>query len=257
MKKILLLIIAPFAFLSALSAQITREEADGIVSERMSRETPPYTVYAKAEVQELGITVTTSAGEMIELDYDCWVYYVQYPGQSDENPVSSRYLIVKRSDGNLLEINAKHDVGPNDLAEWREVAPIEIPFTEYSLPGSSYTLCRFTGTSCKWTDFNYYNRVVIINDQEELMKYIDCAEGNSPPAVDFSKHTLLLTKGGTPHQIVETKTVFLQYAANDYELQMTVNQGYATAPDCWHTSILVPKIADEATVTLVLNNFRF
>ncbi|MCL1943077.1 MAG: hypothetical protein FWF54_05960, partial [Candidatus Azobacteroides sp.] len=112
--KIILLIIAPFAFLSALSAQITRNEADEIVSERMSREVQPYTVYAGENVQTEGVTVTTSGGETLELDYPCRVYYIRYT-----DTASGRYLIVKESDGNLLEINAKDDAWPSDLAEWK------------------------------------------------------------------------------------------------------------------------------------------
>ena len=110
MKKILLLIAAPFAFFFALSAQITQKQADGIVLERLSQETQP-TVYAKNGVQA-DMTVTTSAGETLELDYACWVYYYTNAG---------RYLIVNASNGNLLEVNAKSNAEPSDLAEWREV----------------------------------------------------------------------------------------------------------------------------------------
>jgi len=115
MKKIILLIIAPFAFLSALSAQITQEEADRIILKRISQEAQSYTVYAKEDVQT-GMTISAFDEELIELDYVCRVYYVRYI-----DIASGRYLIVKESDGNLLEINAKNDAGPSDLAEWRVV----------------------------------------------------------------------------------------------------------------------------------------
>jgi len=43
--KIIIQIIVQTVFLSALSAQITRKEADRIVIERVSREKPPYVIY--------------------------------------------------------------------------------------------------------------------------------------------------------------------------------------------------------------------
>jgi len=117
MKKILLLITALFAFLTALTAQITQEEADRVVWERMGQETLPYTIYAKEGIQT-EMTITTSTEEVLELDYSCWVYYVNYTGETNNN---GRYLIVNESNGNLLEVNTKNDVGPSDLAAWREV----------------------------------------------------------------------------------------------------------------------------------------
>jgi len=103
----------PFTFLTALPAQTTQVEADSIVLERMSGETPPYTIYAKDGVQAAGMIIETAAGEAIELDYTCWVYYY-------EN--ANRYLIVNESNRNLLEINAKSDAAPGNLAAWRAIA---------------------------------------------------------------------------------------------------------------------------------------
>ncbi len=112
MKKLLLLLVAPFVFLSSLSAQITQEEADGIVLNYMSGETRSYTVYAKENIQE-NMIVTASAEEVIELNYTCWAYYVYFPD------ISLGYcLIAKASDGNLLKVSTKNNM-PNDLSQWR------------------------------------------------------------------------------------------------------------------------------------------
>ena len=115
MKKIILLITAPFAFIAALSAQTTQEQADSIVLERLHSETRAYTLYAKEGVQP-EVTLTTSAGEVFELDYPCWVYCVKYT-----NETHIKYLIVKESNGNLLEINVRNDEDPADFEEWRIV----------------------------------------------------------------------------------------------------------------------------------------
>jgi len=91
----------------------------------MSQETRNYTVYAKEGVQ-IKTSVTTLAGEELEIDYPCWVYYVNYhidcPAGMDCMVINSgRYLIVNETNGNLLEINANGKGIPNDLAEWRKV----------------------------------------------------------------------------------------------------------------------------------------
>jgi len=116
MKKLFLLILAPFVLLSTLSAQITQKEADSIVKQRLVGETKPYTVYAKNDVQSEGYTVITTTGETLELEYPCWVYFVKYEGET-----IGKYLIVKESNGNSLEINTKKDNGPNNLNKWRFV----------------------------------------------------------------------------------------------------------------------------------------
>jgi len=112
-KTILLIIFQTF-FFTALSAQTTQEQADKIVLERMSSETQSYTVYAKEDVQKEMI-ITTSAEEMLELDYSSWIYYIRYGANQ------GRYLIVNKSNGNLLEVDAKSGAEPEDLAKWKEI----------------------------------------------------------------------------------------------------------------------------------------
>ena len=116
MKKIFLLIAALFAFFTALSAQTTQEEADAIVFKRMSRETGPYIVYAKEGIQTK-MTIISHKGEVLELDYACWVYYIHYVNNIGQ------YIIVKESDGNVLEIMVKNYTKPDDLIKWRMIDP--------------------------------------------------------------------------------------------------------------------------------------
>ena len=120
MKKILLLIIAPFTVFTSLFADtISQDEADRIVLEHLSKETQSYIVYAKEEVQK-EMVIITSTGELLEINYFCWVYFVNYI-----DTYQGRYLIVKWSNGNLLEVNAKHniprDLLPEGLIVWRVV----------------------------------------------------------------------------------------------------------------------------------------
>ena len=114
MKRILLLTFALFAFLCGLSAQITRDQADAIVSGSLCLDMQGYyPVYAKDGIQT-EMTITTGGSETIELDYACWVYYIKYRE-------TDYYMIVNESNGNLLEVKSKKDAVPEDLAEWRIV----------------------------------------------------------------------------------------------------------------------------------------
>jgi len=169
MKKILLLIIAPFVFLSALSAQITQEEANKIVLERMSQETQPYTIYTQEKLQEQGVTITVSAGEVIELDYPCWVYSVDFRQfiidpfleVSHIKYAPTRFLIVKKSDGNLLEINS--DNAWLHLAGWRIVPK-----------NSNYSVWR-SEIGDNVIEFTFYpseNKLQLRTTPEQLPSYI-------------------------------------------------------------------------------------
>ena len=104
-----------FSFFSALSAQVTQKQADFIVLEHMSSETQHYIVYAQNEVQT-EMTITTAKGEVLELDYSAWVYYIQHTEETN-----SKYLIVNENNGNLLEIKPKANAEPNNLMKWKIV----------------------------------------------------------------------------------------------------------------------------------------
>ena len=239
MKKLLLLLVAPCIVFSTLSAQITQKEADDIVQQRLDGETKPYTVYAKETVQTEGFTVITATGETLALEYPCWVYYVDYAGDTN-----GKYLIVKGYNGNLLEIKTKKDTGPDDyLAEWRMVS-FEISFTEYSLEG----------TDCQWTNLDYDETVIIINSEEELENYTSCSEG-SYPEIDFSQYTLLLASGTTDYEIEEiTEKILLQLSSNEYQLKIEIYITDTTAiGKTWTVALIVKKLWEEAIVELKLD----
>jgi len=112
MKKIFLLLAAPFVFFTAQADTVTQAEADGIVLELMSGETQQHAIYAKDGVQQKW-TITSIDGEVLEVNYKFWIYYVSYIDNA------GKYILVKESNGNLLEINVKGDAKPDDLDEWR------------------------------------------------------------------------------------------------------------------------------------------
>ena len=118
MKKITLSFLFLFICNAFLYAQVTQEQADTIVQERMINETRPFTLYAE-DIVQTDYTVLTSANEKIKLNYTCRVYYANFTEET-----TGKYLIVKESNGNVLEVNAKNDEGPEDLEDWRVVPNI-------------------------------------------------------------------------------------------------------------------------------------
>ena len=240
MKKIFLLIAAPFALFTALLAQVTQEEADSIVLNRMSQETQSHIIYAKEGIQT-GITITTAAEEELELDYPCWVYFINYTDVV-------RYLIVNGSNGNLLEVNPKNGAEPNDLAEWR-IVPIEIPFEDYLLKG----------TSCVWKNLIYKDNLVIINSNEELEQYIcmgggllgDCiASCVDYSTIDFLKYTLLVTSGSCSSGIQKITKQLINTAENKYNFNIDITLNFTTATPKWVVTILISKISQHVAVSL-------
>ena len=116
MKRIFLLTFVPFIFHAALSAQITQEQADTIVLQRMTKETRPWCmIYGQDTVQPSGTTIKTAKNETLEFGYPYWLYYVGYIEDTDEHT----YFVIRESDGNLLVINTKNDTCPNNLETWR------------------------------------------------------------------------------------------------------------------------------------------
>jgi hypothetical protein len=117
-KKILLALVAPF-FAFALSAAgegtMTQQEAQEIVLERLSQETRLYNLHVTKELQK-EMRITSSAGELLELNYWCWVFYIHYTDTD-----RGRYLIVKEANGRILEVDAQSDLTPGNLAEWKQV----------------------------------------------------------------------------------------------------------------------------------------
>ena len=179
MKKILLFTVLLFAFFSALSAQITHDEADKIVSEYMTKETQSYTLYAKESKQE-NMTVTTINDEKLKLDYACWVYYINYIDLSNDY---GRYLFVNESNGNLLEVNSKDNEKPDDLAEWRRdafVCGCEEEYFYYYHDEKIFINHRTDMIDIKFTDdINKDQILAIINSDNslQLSPEVDFLEG--------------------------------------------------------------------------------
>jgi hypothetical protein len=166
-----------------LTAQITQGQSDKVVLKRMSRETQPYTIYAKEDIQAAGMTITTSNEEVLELDYPCWVYYISYTRETDEN--AGRYLIINENSGSLLEVNTKNDTGPSDLAAWRSVPGIAITPV---LIGKSDSF----GSEIKKQNLVIRNETEWENLKKEMNRYIKNETDNfTETEIDFNAYQVI------------------------------------------------------------------
>jgi hypothetical protein len=237
MKKIFLFLAAPLMFFS-LSAQISQKEADNIVQQRLKNETKLWSVYAKDDLQT-GFEMTTSTGEILELNYSAWVYYVSYAEET-----FGKYLIVKENSGNLLEVNAKNDAGPDDLTEWRAVA-FEIPFEDVS----------WDGTNCYGHTETYDNdNVVFVNSLEEWKNYTTCAN-DIYPEIDFSIHTLILARGTSETGIWKLTRNIQQLSSCNYRLDIDFWRDGTGQIIMWGFSLVIDKISEGNQIELIVTYY--
>jgi hypothetical protein len=124
--------------------------------------------------------------------------------------------------------------------------PIEIPVTEYSL----------YETGCWWINTEP-DKVIVINSDRELEKYIACSDDVKYPVVDFSKQTLLFACGGTTSGVGKINSTFLQVGSERYTWKITVHLGITTVAEGWHTAILVPKLTNKAIIETEVQQGHF
>jgi len=161
----------------------------------------------------------------------------------NKNPFSPTQSVVKRGtvamlcvilSGLFLVAGCKKDPvtsGGGDPGGGEEPEyPIEIAFEEYSLE------------TCQWTNLAYDDKVMLINSDEELERYIACT-GDSYPAVDFSEYTLLLASGKTNGIVSDVAVKDLQQlSASEYELNIEITQSVFAIVEEWTVALIVEKV---------------
>jgi len=127
--------------------------------------------------------------------------------------------------------------------EEKEKYPKDISFTEYSLPKPS----------CQWVNLPCDGKIIVIDSKAELEKYISCAEG-SYPAIDFSKHSLLLASGKTDQKISSIHVIeFKQHKAQHSRLNIEINECYQYLVEKWCVALIVEKWSNKNTIVLDLS----
>jgi hypothetical protein len=120
--------------------------------------------------------------------------------------------------------------------------PVEIPFEEYLLDG----------TSCLWNCLqsrNCRNKLEIIKSYVELENYITCTVGNYHD-VDFSKSNMLFATGVTATLIRSVEKKLLKVSENEYNIDVTLEITDATQPDYWVVVIITNKLNENSNVKL-------
>ncbi len=118
--------------------------------------------------------------------------------------------------------------------------PINMNVSDFSL----------TETTCNWNwqTMKRYT-VYVINSAEQLLMFITCQK-DVVPAIDFEKHSLLLTSGVTPSGVHSISRHFQQTSINDYNLMVKIIMNMTAMPGFWHVAILAPKLIGSTTIKL-------
>jgi len=120
--------------------------------------------------------------------------------------------------------------------------PIEVSFTEYSL----------SETSCQWINLTYNEKLIIINSNEELEKYIACTDGDYP-AVDFNKNSLLIASGIAPSPVSRKNCRSLQqFSEQNYIMEVGLSLGIAGVASNWQISIIIDKLNGVSAIELIV-----
>ena len=122
--------------------------------------------------------------------------------------------------------------------EKKESYPIDIPFTEYSLP-----------ETCQWTNLGYDETVIVVNSMETLQQHIIFPEGNTPE-FDFSTNSLLLVSGGAERGISGISKKLQQLSDSRYQWDIEIFLDDPDYPEPWVIAITTSKPIIENAVEL-------
>ena len=160
--------------------------------------------------------------------------------------------VILCSEGNCSGLNIDF-AGKKLIWEKEEIVevvyPIDIPFEEYSL----------IGTSCTWEKIQIppsppNAEIIIINSVEKLEEYIKCTGEYNYPIIDFSKFTLLLSRGVQPYLVFSDYYCqsLQQISAHNYLIKINLHTGLAAVITYWQVPITVDKIADDSMIELIV-----
>jgi len=111
------------------------------------------------------------------------------------------------------------------------------------------TLCH----QVKWPEFEVDDKIITINSEEELKNHINCRDNTVFPTIDFSKYTLLMARGTNSTYIRTIRARFSQKASNEHILFVDIQSSAAHAITQWATLLLVPKLSEQAVISLEIN----
>lgn len=178
----------------------------------------------------------TVAGKEIPFEFT-FITEEQYP----DNPNINFGLNVYDSDSTLI---CATTAAVTKHAETISESPVELPYAEYSL----------SGTSCEWNFTKEDSDIIVVNSREELEKYIVCNGECTAPSVDFEKHSLVIAHGGCTNGIEKISVAkFVKFADEKYGLYIDIVMGWTDAPELWTYAIITDKICGQNSVELFVD----
>ena len=120
--------------------------------------------------------------------------------------------------------------------------PKEVSFTEYSLD-----------SICQWINLYDNDTIIIINNKEDLKKYINCTENNYSE-IDFSKNTLLLAIGCSTSGILNITKNLQQTTREHYKLNVEIELNHYAVFDRWVITLVTNKFSENSNVELNTKN---
>jgi len=123
--------------------------------------------------------------------------------------------------------------------------PVKISYEEFSLEGTGY----------QWANLPYDNKVIVINSNDELEKYMSCEE-DFFPEIDFSKSTLLLASGKPANRVLEVDvTGFQQSKSDQLRLDIDVTLSDTAIHKSWVKAVITQKIPADNKVRVNITTY--
>jgi hypothetical protein len=139
------------------------------------------------------------------------------------------------------------------VCEWWTVALVVVKLKEASKVSLKTTN---TGTACQLINIDYpvnSGALYIINSQEELENYVSCIDGNFP-AIDFSKHTFLISSGYAYYIPAEITVADFQLLSScEFQLDINIFLMGLGAMDKWVDKFIIKKTDEDSSILLNVN----
>ena len=157
-----------------------------------------------------------------------------------------RFYVMDISWTQPLTVTGFHDIWYHHE---NTVEPIIIPSNEYLLEGN-----------CSWVvpeSFTPQFNLVVINSDDELIKYITCAEeGKVYPAIDFTKHTILFVHGVNPGTQSIDSIDLHRFPDGSYVLNCGLRGSLASVITYLKAAVIIDKFDERGSIELKLNVLR-
>ena len=132
--------------------------------------------------------------------------------------------------------------------------PRDVPFTELDISDCEWKspLDPINGLPWEWDEpCNTYS-LVMINNYEELMQYVNCFNGAELPTINFEEFTLILAYGVECNYTLPTKIEVQRIGYKNYVMKVNLNPGDQTVLTPWQIPILVEKLESGSNVELIV-----